>query len=231
MKLENLTIQGELLLSKTDKRRYGDACGTAHALELIGERWTLLVLRELMLGARRFSQLRADLPGISANVLTQRLTELEQRGLVRRRKLPPPASVQVYEATAWGLEAEPIVQALGRWAARSPGHDPTLPISGVSILLSFRTMISEKRAKGVDARIGFRFGADDYIARIRKGGIRIARGPLEGCDVILSGAPATLAAVVYGGQPLDLLGVAGDRALAEKFTTLFVLPPKVGADG
>lgn len=231
MKLENITQVSDELPSRNDKRRYDDACGTAHALELIGERWTLLVLRELMLGARRFSQLRADLPGISANVLIQRLTELEQRGLVRRLRLPPPANVQVYEATAWGREAEPIVQALGRWAARSPGHDPTLPISGVSILLSFRTMISDKRAKGVDARIGFRFGPDDYVARIRKGGIKVARGSLEGCDVVLSGAPATLAAVVYGGQPLDLLGVTGDRALAEKFTTLFVLPPKVGADG
>ena len=146
VKLENITILADAPRVRDDKRRYDDACGTAHALELIGERWTLLVLRELMLGPRRFSELRADLPGISANVLTQRLAELEQRGLVRRRKLAPPASVQVYEATAWGLEAEPIVQALGRWAARSPGHDPTLPISGVSILLSFRTMISAKRA-------------------------------------------------------------------------------------
>jgi DNA-binding HxlR family transcriptional regulator len=218
-------------ITKEPRRRYDDACGTAHALELIGERWALLVLRELMLGPRRFSDLRTDLPGVSANTLTQRLGELEQRGLVRRRRLPPPASVQVYEATPWGLEAEPIVQALGRWAARSPGHDPTLPISGVSVLLSFRTMISAKRAKGVDARIGFRFGADDYVARIKKGRIRVARGPLDQCEVVFSGPPAALAAVVYGGQPLDLLGVSGDRALAEKFTTLFVLPPKVGADG
>ncbi|MEO6248061.1 MAG: helix-turn-helix domain-containing protein [Sphingomicrobium sp.] len=213
------------------KRRYDDACGTAHALELIGERWALLVLRELMLGPRRFSELRADLPGLSANVLTQRLAELEQRGLVRRVRLPPPASVQVYEATPWGLEAEPIVQALGRWAARSPGHDPTLPISGVSVLLSFRTMISAKRAKGIDARIGFRFGADDYVARIKKGQIRIARGPLDDCSTVFSGPPSALAAIVYGGQPLDLVGVTGDRTLAEKFTKLFVLPPKVGADG
>ena len=231
MQLENITIIEDETPSRQDRRRYEDACGTAHALELIGERWTLLVLRELMLGARRFSQLRTDLPGISANVLTQRLTELEQRGLLRRRKLPPPAAVQVYEATQWGLEAEPIVQALGRWAARSPAHDPTLPISGVSILLSFRTMISEKRAKGVDARIGFRFGADDYVARVKKGQIKIMRRPLEGCDVVFSAAPATLAAVVYGGQTLDLLGITGDRSLAEKFVTLFVLPPKVGADG
>ncbi|MDP9164366.1 MAG: helix-turn-helix transcriptional regulator [Pseudomonadota bacterium] len=218
-------------ITKEPRRRYDDACGTAHALELIGERWALLVLRELMLGPRRFSDLRTDLPGVSANTLTQRLGELEQRGLVRRRRLPPPASVQVYEATPWGLEAEPIVQALGRWAARSPGHDPTLPISGVSVMLSFRTMISAKRAKGVDARIGFRFGADDYVARIKKGRIRVARGPLDQCEVVFSGPATALAAVVYGGQPLDLLGVNGDRALAEKFTTLFVLPPKVGADG
>ena len=231
VKLENITILADAPRVRDDKRRYDDACGTAHALELIGERWTLLVLRELMLGPRRFSELRADLPGISANVLTQRLAELEQRGLVRRRKLAPPASVQVYEATAWGLEAEPIVQALGRWAARSPGHDPTLPISGVSILLSFRTMISAKRAKGVDARFGFRFGADDYVARIKKGAIKVARGDIGQCDVVFSGPPAALAAVVYGGQPIDLIGVSGDRALAEKFTTLFVLPPKVGAGG
>ena len=230
MKLQKLTDKKDEPVGRDDKRRYDDACGTAHALELIGERWTLLVLRELMLGSRRFSQLRADLPGISANVLTQRLGELEQRGLVRRVRLPPPASVQVYEATSWGLEAEPIVQALGRWAARSPKHDPTLPISGVSILLSFRTMISEKRAKGVDARIGFRFGADDYVARIKKGGLKVARGPLDGCDVVLSGPPAVLAAIVYGGQPLDLLGVTGDRALAAKFVTLFPLPAKVGIE-
>ena len=135
------------------KRRYDDACGTAHGLELIGERWALLVLRELMLGPRRFSDLRADLPGISANVLSQRLAELEARGLVERRKLPPPASVQVYEATDWGLEAEPIVQALGRWAARSPAHDPTLPISSTSVMLSLKTMIDANRAKGFDAAI------------------------------------------------------------------------------
>ena len=89
----------------------------------------MLVLRELMLGPRRFSELKADLPGISANVLTQRLDELEAARAWPASRLPPPASVQVYEATPWGLEAEPIVQALGRWAARSPRHDPTLPIS------------------------------------------------------------------------------------------------------
>lgn len=213
------------------KRRYGDACGTAHALELIGERWALLVLRELMLGPRRFTDLKADLPGISANVLTQRLTELERRRLVVRKRLPPPANVQVYEATPWGLEAEPIVQALGRWAARSPGHDPTLPISGVSVLLSFRTMIDEKKAKGIDARFGFVFGADQYVARIKKGRIKVVRGPVDDADVVFEGPPTSLAAVVYGGQPLDMIDVQGDRELAKKFTTLFPLPVKVGFEG
>ncbi len=113
MKLRKITKR-----KGSEKRRYDDSCGTAHALELIGDRWALLVMRELMLGPRRFSQLRADLPGISANVLAQRLGDLERTGLLERLKLPPPASMQVYGLTRWGYEAEPITQALGRWAAR-----------------------------------------------------------------------------------------------------------------
>src|SRR3954451_10794769 len=122
---------------KTDKKRqYDDACGLAHALELLGERWAMLVLRELAFGPRRFSELKADLPGISANVLTQRLTELEKRGIVRRTMLPPPASVQVYEATPWGLEASPLIAALGKWAARSPPLNPTLTMSHDAHMIS-----------------------------------------------------------------------------------------------
>ena len=98
MQLEKITKSRK----KEEKRRYDDACGLAHALDLLGERWAMLVLRELAYGPRRFSELKADLPGISANVLTQRLTELEARGIVRKTKLPPPASVQVYEATRLG---------------------------------------------------------------------------------------------------------------------------------
>lgn len=224
MELEKVTKQrpGEL------KRSYDDACGTAHALELIGERWSLLVLRELMLGPRRFSDLKGDLPGISANVLSQRLGELEDRGLVRRTRLPPPASVQVYEATQWGLEAEPIVQALGRWAARSPRHDPTLPISGVSILLSFRTMFDPAKAGDLDARIGFRFADMTYVLRIAGGALTAERGDVRGCDAIVSAEPTMLAAVVYGGLPLDNIAVEGDIALVKRFISLFELPPKAG---
>src|ERR1044072_8286569 len=100
MELEKLTKSRK----NEEKRRYEDACGLAHAMELLGERWAMLVLRELAYGPRRFFELRGELVGISANVLTQRLTELESRGLVRKTKLPPPASVQVYEASEWGLE-------------------------------------------------------------------------------------------------------------------------------
>jgi DNA-binding HxlR family transcriptional regulator len=107
------------------KREFDDACGIAHALELVGERWGLLVLRELMLGPRRFSDLKADLPGITPSVLTQRLVEFEDRGLIRKSRLPPPAPVQVYEATEWGLEVEAVLQKFGMWALRSPRHDPT----------------------------------------------------------------------------------------------------------
>src|SRR5919112_157797 len=151
------------------KRRYDDACGTAHALDLIGERWALLVMRELMLGPKRFSDLRADLPGISANTLTQRLEGLEAAGVLVRRKLPPPAAAQVYELTEWGYESEPIFQALGRWAARSPAHDPTLPFSAASFFLSLRTMLDADQARGIEARIGFRLGQETFLAYLADG--------------------------------------------------------------
>src|SRR3954447_10872774 len=155
--------------SGTSRRSYDDACGAAHALDLVGERWALLVIRELMLGPKRFSDLRADLPGISANVLTQRLEGLEEVGVVVRRRLPPPASAQVYELTPWGYESEPIFEALGRWAARSPLHDPSLPLSATSLFLSFRTMIDPGRAAGLTTRIGFRIGGEGFVAELDGG--------------------------------------------------------------
>jgi DNA-binding HxlR family transcriptional regulator len=190
-------------------------------------------MRELMLGPKRFTDLRADLPGISANVLTQRLEGLEAAGVLVRRKLPPPASAQVYELTPWGYESEPIFQALGRWAARSPEHDPSLPLSAVSLLLSFRTMIVPERARGVKARIGFRLGGATFMARVAAGGIEVERGPIDQADLIFTAAPSALAAAVYGGVPLaqleaqGALAIDGDRGLAKRFLTLFGLPPKV----
>lgn len=220
--------------SATRSRRYEDACAAAHALDLVGDRWALLVMREMLFGPRRFGELRESLPGISANILAQRLAELEAAGVVERRRLPPPASVPVYALTEWGRESEPIFMALGRWAARSPHHDPTLPISAASVLMSFRTMLDPARAAGLGARIGLRFGEAEYLARLEAGRIEIKAGPVEGADLVLGGTPAALAAAVYGGVKLaaleaeGALHVEGDRALAERFIGLFPLPPKVG---
>jgi DNA-binding HxlR family transcriptional regulator len=229
MTLEKITRPG------IGRRSYDDACGAAHALDLVGERWALLVIRELMLGPKRFSDLRADLPGISANVLTQRLEGLEAAGVVMRRRLPPPVSAKVYELTPWGYEAEPIFQALGRWAARSPSHDPRLPLSAASLMLSFRTMIDREKARWVRARVGFRIGRESFLGRMADGAIEIERGPVDGAGLVFTGAPTALAAAVYGGVPLaaleadGALQVEGDRALAERFVTLFPLPAKVEA--
>jgi DNA-binding HxlR family transcriptional regulator len=223
-------------LEKTTKRRYDDACGAAHALDLVGERWALLVMRELMLGPKRFSGLRADLPGISANVLTQRLEGLEAAGILLRRKLPPPASGHVYELTPWGYESEPIFQVLGRWAARSPNHDPGLPLSAVSLILSFRTMFDPARAEGFEARVALEMGSEAFAVRVAGGTIEAGRGALEGPDIVLRGAPPAVAAMVYGGQQAEameaagMLVVEGDRMLLERFVTLFPLPPKAQGD-
>lgn len=227
MKSQKITINGDPV-----RRRYDDACGVAHALELVGERWALLVLRELMLGPKRFSDLRAGLPGISANVLTQRLEGLEAVGLLHRRRLPPPASAQVYELTAWGEECEPVLCAMGRWAARSPRHDPGLPLSPTSLMLSFRTMFDPARAGGLDARIGFRIGAESFLLHIAGGRLELARGDPEGAELVISGPASAVAAAVYGGQPpatlaaQGALALEGNEALAERFVDLFPLPDK-----
>jgi DNA-binding HxlR family transcriptional regulator len=222
-------VQSEKLTPKRQsepKRSYDDACGTAHALELIGERWAPLVLRELMFGPRRFSGLRADLPGISANVLTQRLSELEERGLVRRSKLPPPASVQVYEATEWGLEAAPVLRALGRWAVRSPRHSTDQFVSPVSIMMSMQTMFDPARAKGFDARLAFCFGERSYVVEVHDGAIDVRQAPPDGAAVVFDVTPNEIAGVLYGGAPLDSVRSTGDAAIAKRFTTLFDFPTK-----
>lgn len=230
MRLEKITAVGS-------RRLYDDACGAAHALDLVGERWALLVMRELMLGPKRFGELRADLPGISANVLTQRLESLESVGILVHRRLPPPASVPVYELTPWGYESEPIFQVLGRWAARSPSHDPSLPLSATSLFLSFRTMFDPERAHGFSARIGFRFGDAGYLVRVDQDGVEVERGTAEGAGAVIKGTPPAVAGAVYGGVPLaalvasGALTIEGDQALFARFATLFPLPPKVGSEG
>ena len=213
---------------------YQDACGTAFAMELVGERWSMLIVRELMLGGRRFSDLRASLPGISAKVLTERLAGLEQAGVLVKRKLPPPAATQVYELTEWGYLAEPAIQELGRWAARSAEHNPQLPLSPVSFMLSLRTMIDRAAAREFDATVGFTVSGESFLAELRDGAMPVRRAEPGPADAWLSAdAPLPLLRVVYGKQPLaealraGEVTLAGDQAIAERFVALFSLPAKV----
>lgn len=216
-------------LEKVTKKWYDDACGTALAMELVGERWSLLIVRELMFGPRRFGELKASLNGISANVLTQRLDGLATAGILARHRLPPPASVQVYELTPWGYESEAAIQELGRWAVRSPAHDPTLPLSAASLMLSARTMY----AGGMDATVGFRLGAESFVATLTPDAIAIRRGDPAAADVTFEADQHAIAAVIYGGRPLaDAEGngsirIIGDRAVAQDYVTRFPLPAKI----
>ncbi len=229
-------MKSEKVTDEARRRSYHDACGTAHGLELAGDRWALLVMRELMLGPRRFGDLRASLPGLSANVLTQRLAELEAAGILRRRRLPAPAGAQVYELTEWGYEGETVIQELGRWAARSPGHDPTLPLSPVSLMLSMRTMLDREAAAGLTLAIGFRHGDSLFLARLARSALPIARvDDLDGADaVFVADQPPAVAALLYGGVPAEVLEgqgalrIEGDREAALRYASLFRLPPKAG---
>lgn len=227
------TTDGET--ARAHGRWYGDACGAAFAMELIGERWSLPIIREMMLGPRRFGEIRAELPGLSAKTLTERLESLEGTGILRRETLPPPASVQVYRLTEWGLALEPVMQELGRWAVRSTLHDPTLPITPVSLMLSMRTMIVPERIGDMTLTAALEVGAAHFTARLGGGELLIhpARDGDPAPDLRFAaegGFP--FLAVFYGKWPPGDAGlrIEGDAELAQTFVDLFSLPPKVRAD-
>lgn len=225
---------GELLHG----RWYGDACGASFAMEIIGERWTMHVMRELMLGPLRFSALRSSLPGISAKVLTERLARLESAGALVRRRLPP-HDVQVYELTEWGYRAEPLMAEMGRWSVRSPLHDPTLPLTPVAAMLSLRAMFDPAAARGRSIRIGFDFGGQRFLAELADAALPIRREEdLSQADAVIRAAKAgAMLPFFYGKRDLDEvcaqtgLAVQGDRAAVIAFAALFSLPPKVQAPG
>ena len=211
-------------------RTYDDGCAAAHALDLVGERWALLVVRELLLGPKRFTDLKSGLPHASPNVLAQRLRDLEAAGVVRRRKLPPPAASRIYELTEWGLDLEPVIIALGRWGVRSPTKPPDAELGVDSLILSFRTMFDPDRAGGLDARYEFRLGENSFRAEVAAGRLEIERGSLGAPDATVEANAGALAAVVYGdlelGGALESgdLRIEGDRTLVERFLALFPLP-------
>jgi len=227
------------ILGMVTMRTYDDGCAAAHALDLVGERWALLVVRELLLGPKRFTDLRAGIPKASPNVLAQRLRELEGAGVVRRRKLPPPAASRVYELTDWGMELEPVIVRLGRWGARSPSKPRDAELGVDSLVLSFRTMFDPRAADGLKASYELRLGEDRFRAEVADGYFEITRGNADRPDAIVETDPATLAALVYDSRQLAEavrsgdLKLEGDESAVARFLGLFFLPepaaPAVGA--
>jgi DNA-binding HxlR family transcriptional regulator len=216
-------------------RTYDDACAAAHALDLIGERWALLVVRELLLGPKRFTDLRAGLPNASPNVLAQRLRELERAGVVQRRKLPPPAASRVYELTDWGEELEPVITQLGRWGARSPLRPRDAGLGVDSLILSFRTMFDPRAADSLRASYELRLGEDRFRVVVDDSRFEVVRGAAARPEAVIETDPATLAALVYEDRDLAEalhsgdVKIEGDESAVESFLGLFPLPePALG---
>jgi DNA-binding HxlR family transcriptional regulator len=216
-------------------RTYGDGCAIAHGLDLVGERWALLVVRELLLGPKRYTDLRRGLPNASPNVLSERLRELERAGVIRRDKLPPPASARVYELTEWGRELEETVISLGRWAARSPSLPSDAPIGADSMILALRSRFDPGAADGLRAGYELRLGEDRFRMTVADDAIEVARGAADRADATIATDPGTLAAVLWGGRPLadaqraGTITIEGDPAAVERFVRLFPMPAPAAA--
>jgi DNA-binding HxlR family transcriptional regulator len=205
-------------------RTYGDRCGVARALDVIGERWALLVVRELVLGPKRFSDLRAGLRGVAPDVLSQRLRELEGAGVLRRATLPPPNGARVYELTEWGQELEPLVLGLGRWGSRAPFPASEAELGPDAFVIALKTLFDPAAAGGLDATFSLILGGDHFRLAVRDRLLSAARGEADGADVSIEADPGALAAVLWHGAPADTISVKGDAALFRLFRALFPAP-------
>ncbi len=210
------------------RKSYNEGCLGAHALDLIGDRWAILVLRELMLGPKRFGVVRAGLPGIATNILTQRLEGLEAAGLLIHRIAPPPVSAPVYELTEAGRGTRAVMNALCRWGVAQPGHDPRLFISPSALMISMGALVRP----AIDHRtytVGFALGDELFQAQMGDGGFDPAPVPHLQADLEFRGAANAVAPVIYGPLPLvqatGAFGVAfhGDPGLGQAFVDRFSL--------
>jgi DNA-binding HxlR family transcriptional regulator len=207
-------------------RCYDDPCGIARALDVVGDRWALLVVRELIFGPKRFVQLRHGLHGVSPNVLSQRLRDLENAGVVRRDVLDPPAGVAIYELTARGRALEPILLELGRWGSQEPAAAGELSAS--ALLLALKTVFDP--AVAADAIFALGIDGDWFGVTVASGSIDIARGRTEHPAVTFETDVATLRSVAFGREPITAaerdrrLTVHGNRYLAERFARMFPVP-------
>ncbi|PRX98895.1 winged helix-turn-helix transcriptional regulator [Allonocardiopsis opalescens] len=213
------------------QRSYGEACGLAHALEVVGERWALLIVRDLLVGPRRYTELRKGLPRIPTNILSSRLKDLELSGVVRRRLLPRPSSAVVYELTEYGADLEEAVVALGRWGARLGTQPrPGDVVTPDSLVMALRSVFRPEAAAGPD--VGYELRVDGAVvhARVAGGALTAAPGPLPGADLVIETGPA-LGALLHGTlTPTDAITggavrLTGDPALLDRFTGLFRIPP------
>jgi DNA-binding HxlR family transcriptional regulator len=219
----------------TGKRTYGDRCGIARALDVVGERWALLVVRELLLGPKRFTDLRSGLPHLGPDVLSQRLRELEQSGIVRRRKLAPPAASRVYELTGRGRELEPVILALGRWGSRAPFPPEGEAFGAESAILALKTLFVPSPAAGRSAAsYELRLGEHRFHVRVADRRLEISRGGADHPSAIIETDPATLASLLWHGrsaaqaQRSGDLKLQGSKSAARRFLTLFPLPEQAG---
>jgi DNA-binding HxlR family transcriptional regulator len=201
-------------------RTYGEHCAVARALDVVGERWALLVVRELLLGPKRFTDLQAGLPNAKPSVVSHRLRELEEAGVVRRRKLGPPAGARVYELTDDGQDLEPIIDALGHWGSRRPTK-PGAVHGSDSVVLALKSRFDPEAAVGLGGTIELRLSDDRYRIVVSEGRIAARRGESDAPDAMIETSTDALGAMLLGGARGDVR-IEGDRELAERFLALYM---------
>jgi DNA-binding HxlR family transcriptional regulator len=205
------------------ERSYDQYCGIARGLDLVGERWALLVVRDLVLGPKRFTDLKRGLPGIGTNVLAERLRGLARAGVVRRRILPPPAASSVYELTEYGRELESALLAFGRWGAKSMGpRQPRHSLRSEWLAVAMKAFFRPEAAAKLRATVELRFDDGAYQARIDRGSVLIGPAWGQGADLVLTTDVETLIAFL-GGAPVPAAALApeGDLALVEQLPRIF----------
>lgn len=226
--------QSWVMMERMTSRTYGQYCGLARALEMVGERWALLIVRDLLVGPRRFTDLRQGLPRIPTNVLADRLKELEQAGIVYRRVLPRPAASVVYELTRYGSQLEDVVMRLGLWGAQSLGEPrPNEIITADSMVIALRSTFVPAAAQGLQLRYELRLGEIVINARIDDGSIAVSEGPLDDADLVIEAGPAVkelMAGELSVPQAVasGSVRLTGDPALLERFVELFHIPTRPG---
>ena len=214
----------------TTKRTYGDSCGIARALDIVGERWALLVVRELVLGPKRFTDLREGLPTLGPDMLAQRLRDLEEAGVVRRRILPAPAASRVYELTEWGADLQPVLLELGRWGSRVPLPDQPPPLGIDAAILALETTFDPVAATGVEEAYAINLGDQAFVLTVADGRLTVGRGATGAVAARLHLDTVTLTTVFFHGRPLrDAVEqgdarVDGDAGAAERLVSYFRAP-------